>query len=143
MNQPPQYTIVVGVDGSETSKAALRWALWHAGLVNGSIVAVQAWDVPYLYNWELPGPEDFAHKTGQALEQTIREVAGESTVPITKEVAHGHAAQALLDAAEENNASLLVVGSRGRGGFTGALLGSVSHHCVTHAHCPVLVVPGS
>ena len=84
MNQPPQYTIVVGVDGSETSKAALRWALWHAGLVNGSIVAVQAWDVPYLYNWELPGPEDFAHKTGQALEQTIREVAGESTVPITK-----------------------------------------------------------
>ncbi len=62
----------------------------------------------------------------------------ETSVPVRQEVARGHAVRALLDCAQD--ADLLVVGSRGHGGFVGALLGSVSLHCVTHAHCPVVVV---
>ena len=136
-----QYRIVVGVDGSPSSKEALRWALWHAGLTGGAVTAVMAWDNPALYNWEIPGPEDFANTTGKALNQTIKDVvpAG-STIEVSEQVAPGHPARALLDAADEAGADLLVVGNRGHGGFTGALLGSVSQHCVHHANCPVVVV---
>ncbi|GAA0516947.1 universal stress protein [Saccharopolyspora subtropica] len=141
MNGGHRYTIVVGVDGSPSSKEALRWAAWHAGLVDGEIVAIMAWNMPMIYNWEVPGPQDFAHSTAAALGSTLDEVLGEaSAVPGRKEVAEGHPARALLDAAEEYRADLVVVGNRGHGGFTGALLGSVSQHVVQHARCPVVVV---
>ncbi|MBB5157557.1 universal stress protein [Saccharopolyspora phatthalungensis] len=136
-----QYTIVVGVDGSPSSKAALRWAAWHAGLVGGSITAIMVWDLPMIYNWEVPGPQDFAHNTATTLSTVIDEVLGDtSPVEIHKEVAQGHPARALLDAADETRADLIVVGNRGHGGFTEALLGSVSQHVVHHAHCPVVIV---
>ncbi|MEV0702785.1 universal stress protein [Saccharopolyspora sp. NPDC050389] len=137
-----RYTIVVGVDGSPASKVALRWAVWHAGLVDGRITALMAWDAPLIYNWEVPGLEDFAATTAKILSGVVKEVAGDSEVEISKEVSQGHPARALLEAAEEANADLLVVGNRGHGGFAEALLGSVSQHCVHHACCPVVVVRG-
>ncbi|TDD37073.1 universal stress protein [Saccharopolyspora elongata] len=135
-----RYTIVVGVDGSPASKAALRWAVWHAGLVDGRITALMAWDAPLIYNWEVPGLEDLATTTAKILSGVVKEVAGDSEVEINKEVSQGHPARALLDATKEANADLLVVGNRGHGGFAEALLGSVSQHCVHHARCPVVVV---
>ncbi|MEV0703212.1 universal stress protein [Saccharopolyspora sp. NPDC050389] len=140
MNSEHQYAIVVGVDGSSSSKAALRWAVWHAGLVGGSVTAVMVWDMPMIYNWEPPGDQDFAHRTAQELRSVIDETVGDAAVEVHKEVAQGHPARALLAAAEETSADAIVVGNRGHGGFTEALLGSVSQHIVHHARCPVVVV---
>lgn len=141
MSDARGHTVVVGVDGSPASKAALRWALWYAELTHSSITALMAWNNPLIYDWQVPGLEDFAHSTAKALNATIREVAGDApVVEINREVAQGHPAKALLDVASEAPADLLVVGNRGHGGFTGALLGSVSQHCVHHASCPVVVI---
>lgn len=141
MSNAHPYTIVVGVDGSPASKAALRWALWNAELSRGSITALMAWDYPLIYNWEVPGLEDVATTTAKALAEAIAEVTDDkTTVEIHKEVAQGHPARALLDSAKDHHADLLVVGNRGHGGFAEAMLGSVSQHCVHHATCPVVVV---
>ncbi|BDM69372.1 universal stress protein [Streptomyces nigrescens] len=139
--------IVVGVDGSESSKEALRWAVRQADLTDSHVNAVIAWEYPPLYGsigW-LDAPQELAGNikmwADQALDGAIREVvkAGDmSRVKAT--VAYGTPAAVLLEAA--GDASLLVVGSRGRGGFSGALLGSVSQHCSQHAPCPVVVVRG-
>ncbi|MER6310190.1 universal stress protein [Streptomyces sp. NPDC001657] len=139
--------IVVGVDGSESSKEALRWAVRQAELTDSQVSAVIAWEYPPLYGsigW-LDAPQELAGHikmwADQALDGAVREVvkAGDmSRVKAT--VAYGTPAAVLLDAAQ--GASLLVVGSRGRGGFSGALLGSVSQHCSQHAPCPVVVVRG-
>ena len=133
--------IVVGVDGSEPSARALRWAAEQAAVTGQTLEAVIAWEYPVTYGWAPPLPEDFDPESDarRAASVEIAAVLGEEaarTVKVT--VVEGHAAQVLLHAAEE--ADLLVVGSRGHGGFTGLLLGSVSSHCTTHAHCPVLVV---
>lgn len=137
------YRVVVGLDGSFGSEQALRWALWHAELVGGSVLAVRGWDYPELYDRPVAGPEAVAHRTAAALDETIaRVVAGDETVPLRREVGYGHPARVLLDAARRVEADLLVVGSRGLGGFAAALLGSVAQYCVRHAHCPVLVVRG-
>jgi nucleotide-binding universal stress UspA family protein len=86
-------------------------------------------------------PMDFDEIAAKVLNETITEVASPaSSVRIHTKVAEGSAAQVLLDAAE--GADLLVVGSRGHGGFAGALLGSVSQHCASHSPCPVLIVRG-
>jgi nucleotide-binding universal stress UspA family protein len=139
MSEGNAYRIVVGVDGSPASRMALRWALWHAHLAHGSITALMAWDYPAIYNWEPPGPEDFTHAAAKALGEIVDEVTGgDTSIAIHKEVAQGSPARALLDASKD--ADLLVVGSRGHGGFAGALLGSVSQHCTQHATCPVVVV---
>jgi nucleotide-binding universal stress UspA family protein len=132
--------IVVGVDGSEPSKSALRWAIGQAKLTGGSVDAVIAWRYPSTYGWApypdgLPDLEGMAKRT---LIAALAEVSGlEPDVLVRPIVTEGHAAGALLDAAK--GADLLVVGSRGHGGFTAALLGSVSMLCVLHAPCPVLV----
>ncbi|WP_031078596.1 universal stress protein [Streptomyces sp. NRRL WC-3742] len=136
--------IVVGVDGSPASEQALKWALDYARAVGGTIHAVAAWEYPAFYGWggqgvptaETFNPEEIA---GQTLAQAIEKVAGtEPGVTITRDVVPGGAPQALLSAAK--GAALLVVGSRGLGGFSGVLLGSVSRHVTEHAPCPVTVV---
>lgn len=129
------YQIVTGVDGSASSRAALRWALWHADLTGGAVTALMAWDLSPIYGW---APDDADHATAQTLREAVHDVAGESRVPVERVVVQGGPAKALLEAAA--GADLLVVGSRGHGGFTGALLGSVGQHCVQHAPCPVVVV---
>ncbi|MFI6283438.1 universal stress protein [Streptomyces sp. NPDC051018] len=137
--------VVVGVDGSVSSKSALRWAIRQAGLTHGVVEAVISWQLPPYYGslgW-MPSPVDYdpATTAERVLKDAVEEVAGQKPpVEIRIEVVHAGAADALLDAARD--ASLLVVGSRGHGGFTGAVLGSVAQHCTQHSPCPVVVVRG-
>lgn len=141
MDQRHKYTIVVGVDGSPASKSALRWAAWHAEQLGGALVTLMAWDVPLIYNWEVPESDDISRRTAAGLDETIAEVLDpDSDLAVSKNVANGHPARALLDLAEETGADLIAVGNRGHGGFAEALLGSVSQHVVQHARCPVVVV---
>ena len=132
--------IVVGVDGSPSSKAALRWAVRQARLTGARVEAVAAWQLPTYYGWDLlPDSADVEGIAGSMLEEAIAGVATLAPgVRIQPMVRQGNAAQVLLD--EANGAELLVVGSRGHGGFTEALLGSVGQHCVHHATCPVVVI---
>jgi nucleotide-binding universal stress UspA family protein len=134
--------IVVGVDGSDGSVVALRWAVGQAERTGASLRVVTTWEYPATYGWApaYPDQTDWATPTGKLLSETIREVLGDPPpVAVETKVIEGHAARVLLD--ESKNADLLVVGSRGRGGFSGLLLGSVSQHCVEHARCPVVVLP--
>lgn len=139
-----EHRIVVGVDGSCTSKAALAWAVKQARLTGAAVEAVIAWEFPVNYGYPVPvGPDvNFAAIAGEVLDRAIAEVAGpDEPVTITPTVVQGNAARALLDASAE--AELLVVGSRGHGGFVEAMLGSVGQHCVHHATCPVVVIRDS
>jgi nucleotide-binding universal stress UspA family protein len=133
--------IVVGVDGSDSSKAALRWAARQAGFTGAALEVVAAWEFPTTYGWVPAPPEDynFAGFAEKALNEAIDDVLG-ADVPasLNRRVVEGHPAQVLVDASR--GAELLVVGSRGYGGFADALLGSVSTYCVHHAHGPVTVI---
>ena len=135
--------IVVGVDGSEESKEALRWALEEARLRGATVRAVNAFQTHAITPGYGP-PEDFSPEAVRRdaerfLSSMIFDVASESHKVKIEEVAtEGSPANVLLGAAED--ADLLVVGSRGHGGFVGLLLGSVSQQCATHAPCPVLIV---
>lgn len=135
--------VVVGVDGSPSSRRALRWAVDQAEATGMRVMAVQAWQVPTMYGagaMVMPGV-DWGEKARTELESTVASAAGkEPRVPIEQRLVEGHPASALLDQAEKAGADLLVVGSRGHGGFVGMLLGSVSLHVVTHARCPVVVI---
>ena len=131
--------VVVGVDASEESKEALRWAARYARLVGATLDVVHAWHLADEHAWlqSLPppaNPTDVAHK---ALATVVEDVVP-SDVITHSSVREGHAADVLVDAAR--GAALLVVGSRGHGGFDGLLLGSVSAQCAEHAPCTVVVV---
>ncbi|MHB6904440.1 universal stress protein [Streptomyces sp. DB-54] len=137
--------IVVGVDGSESSKEALRWAVRQAELTDSAVYAVTAWEYPPLYGsigWidapqELAG--DIKGAASRALDDAVKEaVPPEQMARVRCGLAYGTPAAVLLDQAR--GADLLVVGSHGHGGFAGALLGSVGRHCAQHAPCPVVVV---
>jgi nucleotide-binding universal stress UspA family protein len=133
--------IVVGVDGSPSSRDALRWAVKQAVLSGADVEAITTWEHPASIESSSPIPaEELAKRAAAALADSVREVVGEDDPPvdICQSVACGHAARVLLEAA--HGADLLVLGSRGHGGFTGALLGSVGQHCVHHAPCPVVIV---
>lgn len=134
------YTIVVGVDGSPSSRAALRWAVWQAKQVGGSITAVMAWNSPLVFDWRVHFLEDLASASSSTLHQVVDEVVDDPTVHVHKEVVQSHPARALLDTVRDLNANLLVLGNRGYSGFAEALLGSVSQHCVHHARCPTVIV---
>jgi nucleotide-binding universal stress UspA family protein len=137
--------IVVGVDGSSSSKAALAWAVRQAAETGASVEAVIAWHyqamvggVPFAPIGPVD-PPDYAGFAATALSDAIRETVDPSSpVMVSSTVRAGNAAQVLLDLSE--GADLLVVGSRGHGTFAGALLGSVSEACAHHAQCPVVIV---
>jgi nucleotide-binding universal stress UspA family protein len=134
--------IVVGVDGSEGSKAALRWAARIAPGLDAHIEAVTAWDYPATYG--LPAyVEDFRPDLDaeKVLHETLEEVFGAHRPSgLRGLVRQGHPREVLLAAAR--GARMLVLGSRGHGGFAGLLLGSVSAACAEHAPCAVLVAHG-
>jgi nucleotide-binding universal stress UspA family protein len=134
--------IVVGVDGSPESKQALRWAAQLAGLTGANIDVVTAWQYPVSFGWAaVPYDGSFSPDVEKALVAAVDEVFGErrpTNVALT--VREGNATAVLL--AESKGALMLVVGSRGHGGFAGLMLGSVSAHVAEHAHVPVLVVHG-
>jgi nucleotide-binding universal stress UspA family protein len=140
---PAERRIVVGVDGSASSKMALLWAVRQAGLTGAWVDAVICWLHPAMYG-RAPASVDreFGLAAGKVLAQAVAEAVGDRPqVEIRESAALGNAAEVLLE--RSRGAELLVVGSRGHGGFAGALLGSVSQHCVQHASCPVVVVRGS
>lgn len=138
--------IVVGVDGSEEALHALRWAAWLARPLGATVEVVAAYDwVPIGVGspWVAPvtavGQRELADGARAALDDAVRRSAAEDVV-VERTVAEGTAPARLRDRAVD--ADLLVVGSRGRGGFAGLLLGSVSRRCLVHPPCPVVVVPG-
>jgi nucleotide-binding universal stress UspA family protein len=133
--------IVVGVDGSPSSKAALAWAIHQAELTGAVVEAVIAWRYPGEYGFPSPVADnaDYEALAAKVVKDAIAEVSGQAgPVEVRPRVVEGHAAEALLAASA--GAELLVVGSRGHGGFVEALLGSVSQNMVHHARCPVVVI---
>lgn len=137
-------TIVVGVDGSDDSKEALRWALAEAELRGSTVQAVHAWSLPIAFGGpymppQALDPSAIRDRAQELLDAAVDDVAGESPpVAVERVVGQGAAADVLVRAAEY--ADLLVVGSRGHGGFSGLLLGSVSQQCAQHARCAVVIV---
>lgn len=137
-------TIVVGVDGSPQSEAALDWAMAEARLRGATVRAVHAWSLPYHQGeiGHMAGElihDPLAQFAQETLDAAVRTAASQHAVPVIEgQVVQAPAARALIEAAAD--ADLLVVGSRGRGGFTGLLLGSVSQQCAQGAMCPVVIV---
>lgn len=139
---PAEHRIVVGVDGSDSSRQALQWAVRQARLTGATVDAVICWLHPTVYGRApVSVDRELGHAAGKVLAQAVAE-AFDDGVPtgIRESAILGNAAEVLLE--QSRGADLLVVGSRGHGGFTGALLGSVGQHCVQHASCPVVVVRG-
>jgi nucleotide-binding universal stress UspA family protein len=133
--------VVVGVDGSPSSKAALRWAARQARLTGASLLAVVSWEFPKSIGWAPPWPSDYdpARDAKEVLEQTVEEVLGaDPGIAVSTAALEGHPSLVLTELSKK--ASLMVVGSRGHGEFVGMLLGSVSEFLTTHAECPVVVV---
>ncbi|MEV6113132.1 universal stress protein [Streptomyces sp. NPDC052109] len=133
--------VVVGVDGSSSSYEALRWAVRYAGLVGGTVEAIAVWELPGLHGWSAPAVDTDvdADEARQRMRKELTEVLGAGAADtVRSHVVHGNTVDVLLRAAE--GAEVLVVGSRGRGGFAAALLGSVSQHVSQHASCPVVIV---
>jgi nucleotide-binding universal stress UspA family protein len=142
--------IVVGVDHSAGAKAALQFALEEARLRQATLRVVHAYQFGYIGAIGLEGAppalggelEDFRQAAAAALDETLREVGAETDgVAIERRVDQGSAAAVLVE--ESRGADLLVVGSRGHGGFAQLLLGSVSQQCAQHAFCPVVIVRGT
>jgi len=137
-------TIVVGVDGSSGSRKALTWAAAEAADHGADLVVLNVWEHtllppagnPSVSERDVPDP---SHSTAEDLVEMIKEELGDQPpVLVQPQVKQGHAAKVLIE--ESANADLLVVGTRGRGGFAGLVLGSVSQHVAAYAQCPVTVV---
>ena len=139
--------VVVGVDGSENSRRALAWALDEALARNACLDVVHTWEPPRVVGFgtlasggAILGRNPYEEQARLLLDLMIAGASAEELpIPIDAIAVHGSAATALLKTAR--GADLIVVGSRGRGGFAGLLLGSVSQQVVQHAPCPVVVVP--
>jgi nucleotide-binding universal stress UspA family protein len=130
--------IVVGVDGSDASIDAMRWAADQAALTSCDLEVLTSWHFPSQWaEWVAEGI-DWDARAKALLEDTLAAVHIQKDIEITRTARSGHPAEVLTDAS--TGADLLVVGSRGHDGFTGMLLGSVSSHVAAHANCPVVVV---
>lgn len=143
---PGSGDVVVGLDDSLGARTALRWAVGEAGRLGATVRAVHGWDLPVAAPAGAPtfGPlddPDFSDPTRAALEQIVAEETADQTdlPPITVVAVPQSVPEVLIH--EAKSAALLVVGSRGRGGFLGLLLGSVSQQCMHHSPCPVVIVP--
>jgi len=133
--------IVVGVDGSEPSLKALRWAAQQARLTGATLRVLTTWEVATGTGWVPTFPVDYDPQAvaRQAIDEAVTETLGaDPDVAVERIVKEGHAAPILLAAAKD--ADLLVVGSHGHGAFAGMLIGSVSEHLVRHAPCAIVVV---
>lgn len=131
--------IIVGVDGSEASIAALRVARALAEPLSAPVEAWACWDVPAGYGVYLAvGIEGFKYAADQVLQETLADAFEELPPFVHSRLVRGKPGPVLIDASR--SASLLIVGRRGHGSF---VPGSVSSACASHAHCPVLVVHGS
>ena len=135
--------IVVGVDASDGARAALAWALEEGRVHGATVEAVGAWS--YLDQAQLTGKDFTPDFDEKAAEAALHQIVASATdgldldrIDVVERAVNDLPVPALLDAAE--HADLLVVGARGRGGFKGLLLGSVSRQVSEHSPCPVLIV---
>jgi nucleotide-binding universal stress UspA family protein len=136
--------IVVGVDGSQAARDALRWAVDEARRRNATVEAVYAWHQPFMAGYMMEGELDlgrYEEEAQEVLDRAVETLKDSGDVTIERKLVAGSAAGALVD--EAKGAALLVVGSRGRGGFSGLLLGSVSQQAAHHAPCPVVIIPAA
>jgi nucleotide-binding universal stress UspA family protein len=138
--------IVVGVDGSAQSVAALRWAAEEARLRDATLNVITVWRLSHGANMIFPRSA-LPAKLGEDLERSARDIQasalrlalpGEGVGDLEAEVVEGVAAEVLVEASK--GADMLVLGSRGFGGFRGLLLGSIDQLCTHRAHCPVVIV---
>jgi nucleotide-binding universal stress UspA family protein len=133
--------IVVGVDGSWHSQQALRWSAHLAGIFGARLQVVTAWEYPPSFGWAAVAPDwNPATDMADVQRQTVQAVFGDDRLDMDLQIYEGGAAKVLLDVCP--GAMMLVVGSRGHGGFAGLLLGSVSANVAEHASCPVLIIHG-
>lgn len=135
--------IVVGIDGSDSAKAALEWAVCQAKLAHEPLAIITTWQHPTSYNWTQVSPQetDFAPIAQRLLDDAVNTVLADNPdLNVTALAVQGHPAVTLVD--HSRGASLVVVGSRGHGEFVGMLLGSVSAFLAAHAHCPVVIIRG-
>ena len=136
--------IVVGVDGSEHSLDALRWAAAEAKLRSVPLRVVASFSTPLMstgYEVAVPDSSDLSAASTTMLNaalDTVRDSGVLEGVDVITEVLEGHAGEQLIRLSE--TADLLVVGARGHGGFLGLLMGSVTTYAVNHSLCPVVVV---
>lgn len=137
---PLDGVVLVGVDGSESSDAALRWAADFARTTGAALEAVHVWEVPAVYSWSVWPAEaaDYKAAAEKLLHESVERALGDHfPVAVTERLEEGHAVYVLSKLSE--SATLLVVGSRGLGPFKGLLLGSVSANLAMHACCPLLI----
>ncbi|HSK32306.1 MAG TPA: universal stress protein [Propionicimonas sp.] len=141
---PSGDRIIVGVDGSEFSKEALREGARLAQALDAPLEAIACWHDPSVYAASYRSiselkPETFRAHSQHMLENTLEEVFGQDRpARLSTRLLHGRPAELLVE--ESKNARMLVVGRRGVGGVLGMILGSVSSALVSHAHCPVVIV---
>jgi nucleotide-binding universal stress UspA family protein len=141
--------ITVGVDGSDNSLRALEWAMKEAAVHHAALtvltvheVAVSAWTgSPIILSADQPALEAARQAAKDAVAKVASQLAESRPASVEVQAVNGLAAQELINAS--HNSDLLVVGSRGGGGFAQLLLGSISSQVVHHAACPVVVVPGT
>jgi nucleotide-binding universal stress UspA family protein len=140
-----RQVVVVGIDGSTESIAALGWASRYAAATGAKVRAVHAWHYPEAFGMALEGraPQSVTAKVEQGLRDELAKAVAQvypdpAGAGLETALRYGHPVEVLID--ESENADLLVVGHHGHHAFTGMLVGSVSIHCVTSAACPVVVV---
>ena len=135
--------ILVGFDGSDEAKRALRWAVELAHLIHAEVQAIHAWDFPSNYDFPYAfGGWDPAVDPQREFDAAVDEIATDRRdVLLALDVVRGDPARTLIE--ESGRATMLVVGSRGLGGFAALVMGSVSAKCVRHSACPVLVIHGT
>jgi nucleotide-binding universal stress UspA family protein len=138
------HRIVVGIDGSGPSRKALAWAVDDARVTGAEVDLVHAWEIPYFvaqpYTITAVPTDEMERVASRVLDEALD---GVDTTGLARRperiLIEGSASRSLLDAA--TGADLVVLGSRGRGGFAGLLLGSVSQQVAHHADCPVVIIP--
>lgn len=136
--------IIVGTDGSAGAVTALEWAVAEARAHDAQLSVIGAFAFTEVVGvpgamWPVESYETLEARTQEMLAKAIADAGAAGDPKVEMRALFGSASEVLLDAARD--ADLLVVGSRGRGGFAGLLLGSVSQKCITHAVCPTVVIP--
>ncbi|RLE22038.1 MAG: hypothetical protein DRJ50_08285, partial [Actinobacteria bacterium] len=149
LHAPDEHGVwVIGLDGSECANEALAWATLNAPGRAVGLQLVTAWQIPVVGAYPMASPavmpfddEELKAAAASEIEELAKAARDELSVPVDVAVAQGGPAAVLLEASTRG--SLLIVGSRGRGGFARLMLGSTSTQCATHARVPTVVVPGA
>ena len=135
--------VVVGVDGSDNSVAALKWATTYAKLTGARVRAITTWEFPALPDTSgmvtMPPPDVLAGSAEAILDESIRKAGIGTEVEISRTIIEGHPARVLLE--QSAGAAVLVVGRRGHSGVVGFFTGSVATACANRSEVPVVIVP--